>query len=96
MVAKSLTSHFLLALILLKILIVQMRQDNSALGTCRDCGAGVAGRATALPLFCWDLLSGAPVDRLQTEPMLPRKRCSSARLEVGTGAPGYPQTTKHL
>ena len=25
------------------------------------------------------------------EPMLPRKRCNSARLEVGAGAPSYPQ-----
>ena len=28
------------------------------------------------------------------EPMLPRKRCSSAKLEVGTCAPSYPQTTR--
>ena len=28
------------------------------------------------------------------EPTLPRKQCSSAKLEVGTGAPSYPQTTK--
>ena len=28
------------------------------------------------------------------EPTLPRKRCTSAKLEVGTGAPRYPQTAK--
>ena len=31
------------------------------------------------------------------EPTLPRKRCTLARLEVGAGAPSYPQTAKdHL
>ena len=33
-VAKSLAEHFLLALTLLKMTIVRMRQDNSAPGTC--------------------------------------------------------------
>ena len=28
------------------------------------------------------------------EPTLPRKRCTLARLEVGAGAPSYPQTAK--
>ena len=28
------------------------------------------------------------------EPTLPRKRCTSAKLKVGTGAPRYPQTAK--
>jgi len=28
------------------------------------------------------------------EPTLPRKRCTPARLEVGAGAPSYPQTAK--
>ena len=28
------------------------------------------------------------------EPTLPRKRCTSARLEVGAGAQRYPQTVK--
>ena len=28
----------------------------------RDRGGGGAGRAIALPLFCWDLFSRAPVD----------------------------------
>ena len=28
------------------------------------------------------------------KPTLPRKRCTSARLEVGAGAPSYPQTAK--
>ena len=32
--AKSLAEHFLLALILLKMTILRMRQDNSAPGTC--------------------------------------------------------------
>ena len=30
--------------------------------TYRDRGGGGAGRAIALPLFCWDLLCRAPVD----------------------------------
>ena len=29
----------------------------------RDCGGGGAGRAIALPLFCWDIFSRAPVDK---------------------------------
>ena len=28
----------------------------------RDRGGGGAGRAVALPLFCWDIFSRAPVD----------------------------------
>ena len=28
----------------------------------RDRGRGGAGRAIALPLFCWDIFSRAPVD----------------------------------
>ena len=28
----------------------------------RDRGGGGAGRAIALPLYCWDLFSSAPVD----------------------------------
>ena len=28
------------------------------------------------------------------EPTLPRKQCTSTRLEVGAGAPSYPQTAK--
>ena len=32
------------------------------IGSHRDRGGGGAGRAIALPLFCWDLSSRAPVD----------------------------------
>ena len=32
------------------------------IGSHRDRGGGGAGRAIALPLFCWDLFSRAPVD----------------------------------
>ena len=31
---------------------------------------------------------------LLSEPTLPRKRCTLVRLEVGAGAPSYPQTAK--
>ena len=30
----------------------------------------------------------------KSEPSLPRKQCTSTRLEVGAGAPSYPQTAK--
>ena len=71
--------------------------------------AVVSGQGLALANLTKEMLTKTPSDQsfdyfyaimsrkregLLGKPTLPRKRCTSPRLEVGAGAPSYPQTTK--
>ena len=71
--------------------------------------AAVSGQGLTLANLTKETLTKMPSDQsfdhfyanisskregLLGKPMLPRKRCTSARLEVGAGAPSYPQTAK--
>ena len=71
--------------------------------------AAVSGQGLALANLTKETLTKMPSDQsfdhfygnisrksegLLGKPTLPRKRCTSARLEVGAGTPSYPQTAK--